>query len=290
MTASSSPAFLVVDCYAQETRQDMAKMGVLPAGTIYSNAIKTFIRDCAVDIIFAADSNSSLAQYRNLSDYQGCLWTGSSLMVDDGTRQVLRQIDLMKELFEKNVPIFGSCWALQIAAVSAGGSVRRCLNGYEFGIARKIQLSAIGQSHPMFLGKKPVFESFAIHRDEVEKLPQSSLILASNEHTNVQAAIIHHANSSFWGVQYHPEFDFAYMHSLTLRRKDNLIRDGFFSNEEECKRWAQFLLNIHHNPKSKSDLWFLGVDEQLVNPYHRMRELGNWLNYALSRQSHMIAI
>ncbi len=274
--------FLVVDGYSLKARNDMKKNGAPLGGETYANAIRESMPNCNIDIVFAADPDTRLDQFRQLKDYTGSVWTGSSLMVDDDTSEVHRQISLMGELFKNAVPIFGSCWALQIAAIASGGSVKRVTAGPEFGIARRISLTRAGRAHPMYAGIPDIFENFTIHRDEVDGLPPSSLILATNSHTRVQSAQITHLNSSFWGVQYHPEFDFGYMYNLTLRRKDNLVRDGFFHTEQDCMNWAQHFTNLDQNPDSKPDLWALGLDKHLFNPSGRMREFRNWARHILA--------
>ena len=69
------------------------------------------------------------------------------------------------------LPSFGSCFAAQLVAVAAGGSVRANPKGREFGLARKIELSAAGRAHPLFAGKPAVFDAYTSHGDEVDTLP-----------------------------------------------------------------------------------------------------------------------
>ena len=41
------------------------------------------------------------------------------------------QIDIMKDLFERNVSTFGSCWGIQIAAMAIGGTAELSPQGRE---------------------------------------------------------------------------------------------------------------------------------------------------------------
>ena len=78
-----------------------------------------------------------------------------------------RQVELMRRLFECGVSSFGSCWGIQIAAVALGGAVEISPQGREVGIGRKVSMTAEGRAHPMYTGKKSVFEAFMSHSDEV---------------------------------------------------------------------------------------------------------------------------
>jgi GMP synthase (glutamine-hydrolysing) len=69
----------------------------------------------------------------------------------------------MKDTFACGVSSFGSCWALQIAAVALGGKVELNPKGREVGIGRKVSMTPEGRAHPMFAGKKSVFECFMSH-------------------------------------------------------------------------------------------------------------------------------
>ena len=97
-----------------------------------------------------------------LSSFDGACFTGSSMSAYSEDDDCLRQVDLMKQLFDNRVSSFGSCWGIQIAAVALGGTVELSPKGREVGIGRKVSLTAEGRSHPMFAGKKAVFEVRAI--------------------------------------------------------------------------------------------------------------------------------
>ena len=53
-----------------------------------------------------------------------------------------------------------------------------------------------------------VFEAITVHRDDVDQLPDGTVVLASND-MGLQALEIRHARGTFWGVQYHPEYSYS---------------------------------------------------------------------------------
>ena len=75
------------------------------------------------DLVRAADGPITLPGGTALTEYDGCVMTGSALNVYDGGAAIDRQIDLVTAVLQAGVPFFGSCWGLQVAAVAAGGRV-----------------------------------------------------------------------------------------------------------------------------------------------------------------------
>ena len=76
-----------------------------------------------------------------LSDFEGVMFPGSPLHIYDPEPAVARQIDFARAAFAAGVPVWGSCWGLQLATVALGGSVRRNPRGRELPIARAITLT-----------------------------------------------------------------------------------------------------------------------------------------------------
>ena len=174
--------------------------------------------EATVDVAHPADADG-LPAGAGLADYDGLLWTGSSLSVRDaGDPRVRRQVELVRAALAAERPSFGSCFAVQLVAVATGGSVRANPKGREFGLARKIELSPAGRTHPLFAGKPAVFDAYTSHGDEVETLPPGAEVLASNAWTRVQALAVGSGAASFWAVQYHPEYDLREIAQLARAR------------------------------------------------------------------------
>ena len=76
--------------------------------------------------------------------------------------------------------------------------------------------------------------------------------------TNFKAGI-----SNVWGIQYHPEITYNKMISLIHFRKDRLLKNQAFKDEDEIKSHVKI------------------IEEQnmLSNKDQRMTELKNWLDY-----------
>lgn len=277
---SSTPRFLVVEGNLREASEALAKTGATPFGELYARTLQTLHPGAVCDIVRPADPDGTLPSGAELRDYDGVAWTGSALNVYTMDPPVMRQVELAREVYDSGVPFFGSCWALQVAVVAAGGVVRKHPVGRELGIARKIHLTEEGERHPMFAGKPKVFEAVCIHQDEVETLPVDSTLLASNNHSHVQAAEIRHGRGSFWGIQYHPEYDLREIGRICLRYKETLTEQGWFESIAACEAFVARLDALHADPVGRKDLrWQLGVDSDVLDEAVRLREIRNWIDY-----------
>lgn len=269
--------FLVIDGYRHRAREKLAAAGCTPAGKLYEAMAGRHAPGCHVDIAYPADGADFLPQGAGLADYDGLLWTGSSLTVTDDRPEVTRQIALAKAAFEAGVPGFGSCWALQIAAVAAGGTCRPNPNGREFGVTRKVVLTPEGRGHPLYAGNPPAFDGFTSHFDEVESLPPGGVVLATNAMTRVQAAAISRDGTAFWALQYHPEYDLGEIAALARLRGDGLIAEGRFRDRDDLNTWIAALETLNDDPDQPGLAWRLGVDADLLDPAVRCCEFVNWL-------------
>lgn len=274
---------LIIDGYDRQGRANLAQAGCTLAGTLYERMIKRFLPDARITILHPADSDEALPHGSGLHAYDAALWTGSSLTIYHQTPEVLRQVSLARALFKEGVPSFGSCWALQIAALAAGGTCRLNPNGREFGIARKISLTDKGRSHPLYKDKAPVFDGFTSHFDDVETLPAGAVHLAGNRITPVQAAIVEKDGTPFWAVQYHPEYDLKEIAALTRFRMDGLVSEGRFENHDAANRFVVELETLHNNPGRFDIAWRLGLDQDVTDETTRTLEVRNWVNAVLRK-------
>jgi GMP synthase (glutamine-hydrolysing) len=274
---SGDPRFLVVDGYTREAREGLAAGGASIAADLYAAMLRRFVPNAPVDRVFPSDPGSSLPEGAALEAYDGIAWTGCSLTVFDDDPRVKRQIEFCRAAFDAGVPSFGSCWALQIAVVAAGGLCRANPRGREMGIARKVHLTPAGRAHPMYAGKTGVFDAFISHVDEVTHLPSTAVLLASNQFTHVQAASVTHGNGTFWALQYHPEYDLHEMARLIYCRRSKLAELGFFRDEAQALAYVDQLEALHADPSRYDIAWALGIDDDIMRPEVRQCEVSNWI-------------
>ena len=276
---SNEPRFLVVDGYARAGREELASGGASIAADLYAAMLRRVVPGAVVDAVYPSDPDSALPKGAAIGQYDGIGWTGCSLTIYEDDPRVKRQIDFCRAAFDAGVPSFGSCWAIQIAAVAAGGLCAPNPRGREMGLARKIQLTAAGRGHPMYAGKPDVFDAFISHVDEVTHLPPGAVSLASNAFTQVQAACVTLGLGRFWSVQYHPEYDLHEMARLIYCRRAKLRDLGFFKDIAQADAYVDQLEALHADP-SRSDLaWALGIDADVMRPEIRQCEVVNWIEH-----------
>jgi GMP synthase (glutamine-hydrolysing) len=82
---------------------------------------------------------------------------------------------------------------------------------------------------------------------------------------------------TFWGLQYHPEYDLHEMARLTFCRIDKLVRAGLFRDRQAALDYVDKLETLHEDPQRKDLAWLLGVDEDVMSDEVRLCEVRNWI-------------
>jgi len=213
-----------------------------------------------------------------LSDFEGVMFPGSPLHIYAPDPCVTRQIDFARAAFAAGVPVWGSCWGLQLAVVALGGSVRRNPRGRELPIARAITITQAGRSHPLLASRPAIFDALCSHLDEIETLPPDSQVLAANEVSAIQAiAAQTPARGSFHGTQYHPEHTLAVSAALMQMRAAELVGEGFGADPAEIVAIAEDYRALNAEPTRNDLIWRYGIASEIMDPIRRTTEIGNWL-------------
>lgn len=268
---------LVLEGNPRSVRERAASVGLRDSGAMCVDAIRGIDPQVRCDVAFAADPGSALPAGANLADYQGLVIGGSALHAYSDTPEVARQISLLLAVADTGMPIMGSCWGLQIAAVAAGGEVALNVLGREVGLARKIVPTAAGRAHGLLAGKGECYDALCIHYDEVTRMPPGGIVLAGNRHCAVQAAEIPLRRSLVWGVQYHPEFDLTQQAALFRLYRKELLSQKFFASEAALAGYLDAWEALAASPADRGLAWQLGLDEDTLNEQTRRSEFRNWL-------------
>jgi len=267
---------LVADGNNEAGRRRIIEAAGATAAESYRDVLRSIVPDAAIDICTPADTGAGTPQA--IDSYHGVAITGSSLNIYERDESSLRQIDFIRDVFARGVPIFGSCWGLQLAAVATGGEVLLNPAGREVAFARKITLTDAGRSHPMHRRRVPAFDAPAIHSDIVTRLPQGAVITACNSLCKVQAAEIRFGRGLFWGVQYHPEYSLHDVRAVIRRYGKRLIDEEFFPDMAELQRYEQDLATLDSDRSRRDIAWRLDLGEDILNDGIRWTELSNWID------------
>ena len=256
---------LIVEGNLREENQSFTDGGIKTHTESLKDSIAYFTDKIEIDVVNPSSDKNISDKVTDLDKYHGLIWGGSSLNIYNDTIEIRRQIEFMRECQKKIKKILAICWGLQVAVTVAGGQVKRCTNGSHRGIALNIEINNDGLQHPIYKNKGKIFNTPAFNFDEVTKLPKNSKLLASNPINKVMGVNFQSAASDIWGIQYHPEITYDKMISLIHFRKERLLNNHAFVDEQE--------INNH--------VRMIAEENKITNKDLRMRELENWLNYLL---------
>ncbi|HEU0044440.1 glutamine amidotransferase-related protein [Sphingomonas sp.] len=252
-------------------------------GQSAGESLVTFLRDLepAAEALLttSADADTPPWSAEPLAAFDAVFLSGSPLHVYEESAEAKRQIAFMRAVFASGTPSFGSCAGLQVAVAAAGGAVRPMEKRREAGFARRIVATEAGRDHPLLRGRPATWDAPTLHGDEVDRLPEGATLLATNRSATVQAAEIRHNRGVFWGVQYHPELNLIEIAAALRRDVAMLMEDGLVRSATDAGAHADLIATLGHDPTRVDLSWRLGVDEQVVDPAHRSREVRNFVDH-----------
>ena len=150
---------LIVDGNEKDASDRYLQNGMHTQYDIYSKILQKLAENnLNIVVIHPAINDDFMPKGLSLDDFEGIAWTGSVLNIYDATPSINRQIELAKSLLDKKNHIFGSCWGLQVLVTAAGGKIRKNPKGIEAIVAKDISINDNGINHPMYRGKKKIFD------------------------------------------------------------------------------------------------------------------------------------
>ena len=86
-----------------------------------------------------------------LNKYDGVVFTGSTLRINEKSEEVKKHIEFAKKCFEKEKKIFAACWGLQVTVIAAGGKCITAPKGPHVGIAQNIEINENGKKNKLYV-------------------------------------------------------------------------------------------------------------------------------------------
>lgn len=274
------PRLLIVNCTHDSLLQSLIAQGSRPYDRQFIDSVSCHLPagQSLETFTLNVGDGESLPQGVRIGDFDGAWLSGSPLNVYRLEQPTVRQqIDLARALWQAGVPAFGSCWGLQLMTAALGGTVNLNPSGREIGVARRIAPTEAGRRHALFDGKPGPFDALCSHEDEVETLPAGAELLASNAASRVQAMAIREDGRSFWGVQYHPEFDFGAVAAIIALRAQRHLDEGLALSEGEVQTIVSDFRALAQDNGRKDLTWKYGLHADVLDPKVRTIEFGNWL-------------
>lgn len=284
----SSPAMLavknttrvcIIDGYPKTERRVLGQVGMTLASDLYQSVLLRNFPDLTCDILYIADPETELKDGVGLSEYDAYVWTGSKLTIFHKIPEVQKQIEFSRRIFSAGIPQFGSCWGVQMAAVAAGGEVQAMKNGRETFVVPQITLTEDGKRSRLYEGKPEQFAGFINHLDEVTQMPSGAKLLATGDHCHIQALEVIYQGGTFWGIQYHPEYNFFEIAMLTRARSKALIDEGFYADLTSLMQRTELMFQLHENPNDQTLQQTLGVNQDITSDSIREKEIQNFFRH-----------
>ena len=252
---------LIVEGNTAEENGSFTEAGIKTHTESLRESLKYISKDLIIDVVNPSSDKNIDSFNDKLHTFDGLIWGGSSLNIYNDTPEIKKQIEFMKNCQNKVKNILGICWGMQVAVTAAGGQVKKA-NTSHVGIAKEIKINEYGLKHPLYKDKEKRFNSPAFNYDEVVKIPENGICLASNKINKVQSLYFQINKTRVWGLQYHPEITYEKMISLINFRRKRLIEyRKVFKNENDLE----------------NHISFIEKEIQVTVKEKKMLELKNWL-------------
>ena len=254
---------LIVEGHIREDSEFFIKAAGSSAADNLKNLILKIEPLTNTEIINPGHDDETTNALKNMSKYNGIVFTGGAMRINDMTDVIKKHINFASNCFNHKNKILAICWGLQVCSTAAGGKVNPGKNGAHIGIASDVIINNEGEKHFIYKDKKKVFTSPAFNFDEVSELPKNTILLSSDKVNNVMGVSFNVGSSEIIGLQYHPDYEYFQMLNLIDGRKERLFVNKNFLNEEEYQ----------------SHIAYIKSENELLNFSDRTCEVRNWLKY-----------
>ncbi len=155
-------------------------------------------------------------------EYSHLMHTGSSLSICAEADFLEEAEEIVRKCVDEDIPQMGVCYGHQLICRSLLGpsAIGRCSNGLEAGWM-DVEIIGSGLEIP---GAAPVSRILQSHFDRVLKIPDTSEVIATNAHTDIQGFADREKN--LLSLQFHPEFTRAEGNRLFLEEARLLEDNG----------------------------------------------------------------
>ena len=156
-------------------------------------------------------------------DFTHVIHTGSTLSINDPAPFTEKAVKYIKALVTKGTWQFGICYGHQLMGLALVGkhAVRETPIGLEAGWG-EVEFNTLGQK---LLNLNPIERIWQHHFDEVTELPEGSQIIATNDHSKIQAYI--NDEKRLLGTQFHPEINVRQGNNYFLKDRQLLEDNGY---------------------------------------------------------------
>lgn len=174
-----------------------------------------------------------------ISDYSAIYIGGASeasVLEPETYTFVPKLISKVKEMIDKKIPTFASCFGFQVAVLALGGSIIRDESNFEMG-TYQMKLTPKALKDPIFNGVSDLFYAVSVHKEKTTLLPPNSELLA---YTDSCVHSFRVKNCPFYAFQFHPELD-----KKTLKIRLNAYKEKYTQNSNHL---SEVINNLKETP------------------------------------------
>ncbi len=171
----------------------------------------------------------------DLRTYDAVIFAGGEYRPEEFEHPIFQaERERIMEALEARVPILGICLGNQLLAYWLGGEV--VTGSWEIGWL-PITVNEDGLADPLLAGLGESFYGFLWHGDQIKRLPEGAVLLASSEKCRVQAFRL--GDLPVWGVQFNPQYDPVIAEGV-IRAAKSLPKYGYNLDEMVATGYREY--------------------------------------------------
>ena len=173
-------------------------------------------------------------------DSSAVIILGAAESANDDLPYLKKEMELIRQAVQKDVPVLGICLGSQLIAKAFGAKVYQGTKK-EIGIYHDIEFDNLSKSS-LFLGIKSPATVFHWHGDTFD-LPQGAILLAHSKDYKNQAFQL----GTAVGVQFHLEVDEKTIRLWLDKSKDELSKVPYINPQEIIRKIPENIQSIQNN-------------------------------------------
>ena len=254
---------LIVEGNIPEDSEVFIKAAGATAADNLKNLVLKLEPNSDIKIINPGKDEETINALQNMDKFNGIIFTGGAMRINDMTDEIKKHINFASNCFKHNKKILAICWGLQVCSIAAGGKVAPGKNGAHIGIASDVEINNEGQKNLIYKNKNKKFTTPAFNFDEVCEIPEGATLLSSDKVNRVMGIYFISGHSEIWGLQYHPDYEYNQMVNLSNERKDRMITNKNFQDEDDFQ----------------NHMYYIKDEDKKLDFENRTCEVRNWLDF-----------
>ena len=182
-----------------------------------------------------------------IDDFDGYIITGSSYGVYDKEVWITNLFKLIRDIYNKSIPLVGICFGHQAIAEALGGKVLKSEKGWGLGIKNMIKKNDSSWINKNIKNINLIYS----HQDQVITLPKNARILFGNTFCPISSFCI---GNKVFAIQGHPEFKNDFAIELLELKKDKIginkytyAKKSLLEKSHDGKKVGEMIINFFKN-------------------------------------------